>query len=131
MPSHAERLVSVVMLLDLFLTTTTVQAINKFTLELGLKENSSEKWQKVASLTLNTNKWMRVCLFCNILEVSITTSLNCTDAWLYSACKQHPASILFFLKSEPPKCPTSVGADVCGLEESLKQTLLCVLGSGT
>ena len=131
MPSRAERLVGVVMLLDLFLTTTTVQAINEFILELGLKENSSEKRQKMASLALNTNEWTRVCLFCNILKVSITMSLNCTDAWLYSACKQRPASVLFFLKSESPKCPPSIGADVCSLEESLKQTSLCVLGSGT
>ena len=131
MPSHAERLVGVVMLLDLFLTTTTMQAINEFVLEQGLKENSSEKQQKMASLALNADKWTCVHLFCNILKVSITTSLNCTDTWLYSACKQRSASVLFFLKSEPPKCPPSIGADVCGLGESLKQTSLCVLGSGT
>ena len=75
------------MLLGLILTSAIAQAINEFVLELGLKENSSEKRQKMASLALNTDEWTRVRLFCNILEVSITTWLNCTDAWPCSACK--------------------------------------------
>ena len=47
-----------------------VQAINKFLLELRLKESSSEKRRKLNELSLNDEEWERVSLFCNLLQVS-------------------------------------------------------------
>ena len=52
------------MLLGLILTSATVQVINEFVLKLGLKENSSKKQQKIASLALNNNEWTHICLCC-------------------------------------------------------------------
>ena len=67
------------MLLGLILTSAIAQVINEFVLELGLKENSSEKWQKMASLALNTDEWTRVRLFCNILVKNPTTVFYLLD----------------------------------------------------
>ena len=58
----------------------TAQVINESILDLGLKENNSEKQQKMVSLVLNNKEWTCVCLFCNILEVSTTLYLNTTNA---------------------------------------------------
>ena len=63
-----------VTLLGTILTSATAQAISEFVLELGLKESNSEKWQKVTSLALSDEEWTCVRLFCNILQVRITTT---------------------------------------------------------
>ena len=102
--------------------TTTVQAINEFVLELGLKENSSEKRQKMASLALNDDEWTCVRLFCNVLQVRNTTCLNTTEPWLYSARKRCSTGVLLIIKPEPPKCTPCIGEDVHGMGEVLKQT---------
>ena len=52
------------------------EAIDEFVLELGLKESSCEKCRKITSLALNSEEWMRVHLFCNILQVRTTTCVD-------------------------------------------------------
>jgi hypothetical protein len=47
-----------------------VQAVDEFIYELSYKENNLKKRHKIAVLTLNEGEWMRVHLFCNILQVS-------------------------------------------------------------
>jgi hypothetical protein len=47
-----------------------VQAVDKFIYDLGLKESNLEKWHKITTLALHEDEWMRVRLFCNILQVS-------------------------------------------------------------
>ena len=54
------------------------EAINKFILELGVKETSSERCHKITSLTLNSEEWMWVHLFCNILQVRAATYVDST-----------------------------------------------------
>ena len=54
------------------------EAVVEFVLELGLKENNSEKCCKMTSLALNSEEWTRVHLFCNILQVRTNTYFDCT-----------------------------------------------------
>jgi ABC-type cobalamin transport system ATPase subunit len=54
------------------------EAIDEFVLELGLKEGNSEKRRKMTSLTLNSEEWTQVRLFCNILQVRITVCFDST-----------------------------------------------------
>ena len=54
------------------------EAIDKFVLELGVKETSSERCHKITSLTLNSEEWTRVHLFCNILQVRAATYVDST-----------------------------------------------------
>ena len=64
------------------------QAIDEFVLELGLKENNSEKRRKITALALSNEEWTRVRLFCNILQVRLLLFSNTTaDAWPYTARK--------------------------------------------
>ena len=64
------------------------QAIDEFVLELGLKENNSEKQHKITALALSNEEWTHVCLFCSILQVRLLLFSNTTaDAWPYTACK--------------------------------------------
>ena len=107
MLSHAKSQweVCILKFVVVFLPTQAVisQAVNQFILELGLKENSSEKQCKITTLTLNDEEWTRICLKCNILQVRFLSFFNTTtDAWPYSACKWHSASILICVNSEPP-----------------------------
>ena len=46
------------------------QAINDFIFELGRKESNAEKRCKINALSMGDEEWMRVRLFCNILQVS-------------------------------------------------------------
>jgi hypothetical protein len=56
-----------------------VQAVNEFIYELGRKETNAEKRRKLTSLALNEDEWTQVCLFCNILQVSVTASLSTSN----------------------------------------------------
>ena len=120
-----------ILLHTILTNATTAQVINEFVLELGLKENSPEKRQKLASLALNDDKWTRVRLFCNVLQVRNSTCLNTTETLLYSARERHSAGILLVIKPKPPKRTPCVGEDVCSMGEVLEQTPLCVLRSST
>jgi hypothetical protein len=66
--------------------------VDEFIYKLGCKETNAEKRRKLTSLALNEDEWMRVRLFCNILQVSITASLSTSNttndtmwAWLQHA----------------------------------------------
>ena len=47
------------------------QAIDDFIFELGQKESNAKKCRKINALSMDNEEWMRVRLFCNILQVSI------------------------------------------------------------
>ena len=68
MQSHDDRYIISILSLVLFLLN--VQAVDEFIYELGLKESNIEKRCKIDSLALHEDEWMRVRLFCNLLQVS-------------------------------------------------------------
>ena len=45
------------------------KAIEDFIFELGQKESNTEKCCKITALSMDDEEWMRVHLFCNILQV--------------------------------------------------------------
>ena len=69
MQSHDDRYITSILSLVLFLLN--VQAVDEFIYELGLKESNIEKRRKIDSLALHEDEWMRVRLFCNLLQVSL------------------------------------------------------------
>ena len=55
------------------------QAVDEFVYELGLKESNLKKRRKITSLALHDDKWTRVRLFCNLLQVNrsyISSNIN-------------------------------------------------------
>jgi hypothetical protein len=71
-------------------TYVNLQAVDEFVLDLGLKELTSEKRCKITSLALNDTEWIRVRLFCNILQVKLPLHLTPSVRLMrdfYSACK--------------------------------------------
>ena len=53
-----------------------MQPINKFHLELRLKETSAEKLRKPSMLSLDDEEWEHVSLFCNLLQVGLTVTAS-------------------------------------------------------
>ena len=45
------------------------QCIEDFIFKLGRKESNTEKRRKITALSMDDEEWMRVRLFCNILQV--------------------------------------------------------------
>jgi hypothetical protein len=48
-----------------------LQAVDEFVLGLGAKETNLDKRRKIAALVLHEEEWTQVCLFCNLLQVSL------------------------------------------------------------
>ncbi len=105
------------------------QAIDKFVLELGVKETNAKKQRKTTALALDEEEWTWVRLFCNVLTVSHTL-LHVHILLMHGstpACRWCPASLLFFLNTNPSKRTPSIGEDACGMGKSLQQTPLFLL----
>jgi len=105
------------------------QAIDEFILELGVKETNAEKWCKITALALDEEERTWVHLFCNVLAVSYTL-LHVHILLMHGstpACRRCPASLLFFLDTNPLKCTPGIGEDACGMGKSLQQTPLFLL----
>jgi len=52
------------------------QFLDDFVYELSMRETNAEKRRKIGDLTLTDDEWDRVRLFCNLLQVSSTGTIN-------------------------------------------------------
>jgi hypothetical protein len=51
-----------------------IQLVDKFIFDLARKDVNAEKRHKISSLALDEEEWMRVHLFCNLLQVCHNSS---------------------------------------------------------
>jgi hypothetical protein len=51
-----------------------IQLVDKFIFDLACKDVNAEKRRKISLLALEEEEWMRVHLFCNLLQVRHNSS---------------------------------------------------------